>query len=685
VNVDDEVIRISTDKLTFKISTKSGLILTNLHFSSDSPIVSSGDLFVFHTSKGVISGSTVDFVELVRKEIATGDIHHIFKTRHQYHNLEVNLNLITSQDSTLVEFWPEITNLDQIPISISRVDSLSLNFIGVPLKVHSYHAQGSCTEFTPVVRELSPGEGYSLESLSGRSSNGDHPYFEVKTMNGIEVAICVGWSGNWVARFEHQSDGEYKFSAGLHDQGFTKVLPQKNKLVAPPVVISFAENDANKNSNQFHETGRKRWYPPTPEGFPPTEWNHWWPYIDQFIDQETFLANVDVAADLGLEICTLDAGWYGSPNRESNWYETRGDWDHVNTDRFPSGVRTLSDYAHDKGLMFGLWCEIEALGKKSQFAANFPQLPAIRDGECLGYLCLGNPEARRIALSILERLISEYSCDWIKIDFNIDPGLGCNRTDHGHDFGDGLFEHYMGLYEVLEKISEKFPKVLLENCSSGSLRIDLGMAKRTHIAYLSDPDWPEHSLQVAWAALGWLSPERVLHWVYSEWRDKNALPLQKFDPSDPSLTRKKIMYYSRISMLHGFGLSQRLPDLPHWILEIFRENIWQYKEVIRPHISKSRILKLTGQTLREGRGDRWAAFQYKTANDDHLLFVFRSKGAEHERRIKMEQVQPGGFYKVIDLDQDLTIEFTGQQLLNGIDFKDLLEEDSKLLQIKPIN
>lgn len=32
--------------------------------------------------------------------------------------------------------------------------------------------------------------------------------------------------------------------------------------------------------------------------------------------------------------------------------------------------------------------------------------------------------AKEYALATLDRLIAEYACDWVKIDFNIDPGWG---------------------------------------------------------------------------------------------------------------------------------------------------------------------------------------------------------------------------------------------------------------------
>ena len=57
-----------------------------------------------------------------------------------------------------------------------------------------------------------------------------------------------------------------------------------------------------------------------------TEWNHWWPYEDVEIDEDTFLAEAEVAAGLGLEIAVLDAGWFGASSADSSWHDQRGDW-----------------------------------------------------------------------------------------------------------------------------------------------------------------------------------------------------------------------------------------------------------------------------------------------------------------------------------------------------------------------
>ena len=145
------------------------------------------------------------------------------------------------------------------------------------------------------------------------------------------------------------------------------------------------------------------------------------------------------------------------------------------------------------------------------------------------------PTAQEWAYATLDRLITEYDVDWIKLDFNLDPGAGCDRTDHGHGAGDGLYEHYLGYYRTLERIRQHHPHVVLEACASGGLRIDLGLLRQTHMTFLSDPDWPEHDLQLFWGASTMLAPEVCLHWGWCEWAE-NKNPHQTFDPCDPNLT-----------------------------------------------------------------------------------------------------------------------------------------------------
>ncbi len=447
-------------------------------------------------------------------------------------------------------------------------------------------------------------------------------------------------------------------------------------MESPHVIFSTEEN-LNWISHHLADVGRDHWYPHNAlSDSLPVEWNHWWSYEDEDINEQVFLANAAQAAAMGFELVTLDAGWFGTGD---HWFQERGDWQVVNQARFPRGIRVLADALHQHGLKFGLWCEIEGLGAQAALKAEHPDFAARRDDQPLGYVCFGNPAAQEWAFETLSRLIREYACDWIKLDFNLDPGAGCNRVDHGHGAGDGLYEHVQGYYRLLDRVRAAFPEVVLENCSSGGQRIDLGMARHTHISFLSDPDWPEHALQVFWGATTLLAPNVCLHWSFSQWRPGNGLPQQNFDPHDPKLTPRQFDYYTRIGMLGAFGVSQKLVDLPAWVAHRLMYHVRIYKEQVRRFVLKGDLIRLTDQPRRDGSGDRWCAFQYNL-NDEHLLFVFRLPGAEAERAIKLHDLAADQVYQIKTLDGAARDPLTGRDLMEqGIGFAWMRVETSALL------
>jgi alpha-galactosidase len=353
----------------------------------------------------------------------------------------------------------------------------------------------------------------------------------------------------------------------------------------------------------------------------------------------------------------------------------------LNRERFPHGIRALADDVHAKHMKFGLWCEIEGLGERAHLNVVHPEFPALRAGAPMGYVCMGNPQAQDWAYETLSRLITEYDCDWIKLDFNVDPGAGCNRTDHGHGAGDGLYEHVQGYYRLLERLQQRFPDVVLENCSSGGLRIDLGILRRTHLTFLSDPDWPVHDLQIFWGATTLIAPDTCLHWSFCEWDGNSHYPPQTFNPRDPNLQLHQLDTYNRMSMLGLYGQSQKLPELPAWVKARLIEHTRIYKDHVRRFVRDADLYRLTMQPRRDGSGDRWCAFQYSLP-DQHLLFVFRLPGAEAERAIRLTGLQPDREYRIEGFEGERRNPMLGFDLMDtGIVFNDLPEEGSALLRV----
>ena len=71
------------------------------------------------------------------------------------------------------------------------------------------------------------------------------------------------------------------------------------------------------------------------------------------IDEATSQSDIDLAADIGLEMFQLDAGWYPrkQPAHLFDFTDGLGSWQ-VDRDRFPSGLASLAEHARGRGLRF---------------------------------------------------------------------------------------------------------------------------------------------------------------------------------------------------------------------------------------------------------------------------------------------------------------------------------------------
>lgn len=622
--------------------------------------------------------ANMEFVELTRQETHEGvmRITAFFKTR----NFRLEQHIKIYEGTALIEIWPVIHNHGKKECRISRIDAFSLDLHNHDLQLQ-YYTSSWGREFEPQSQTLA--QKTILQTRTGRSSNGQHPWFGLFATDGRVLCGSIAWSGNWIFRFEPLDEQTCRISGGMHDWEFEKTLQPGETLENPACILALGA-DLDAAAQQFARVGRHHWYPQnTLSNQLPVEWNHWWSYEDVDINEQVFIQNISAAAEMGVEVVTLDAGWFGPADAGSHWYDFRGDWNLVNKKRFPHGIRPLAEKAHALGMHFGLWCEIEGLGKHANLAENHPEYVALRKGERVGCVCFGSPAVQEWAYQTLSGLIEKHQCDWIKLDFNLDPGAGCDRIDHGHQQGDGLYEHYRGYYGVLQRLRGAYPEVILENCSSGGLRIDLGILQQTHMTFLSDPDWPVHDLQIFWGASTMIAANTCLHWSFSEWRMQDPPAQQSFNPRNPHLTLQQLDYYTRISMLGLYGFSQKLLELPDWVFNRLTFHTHIYKQHVRHFVRQADLYHLLDQPQRSGLGERWSAFQYSLPNQSqHLLFVFRLPGGSASCLIRLRNLQENRLYTIAGFEGEPTYQKTGRELMSeGIVFDKLVEEDSSLLKI----
>lgn len=554
------------------------------------------------------------------------------------------------------------TGADQV--SLSRLDSATLGLQGGTWRVESF-ASAWGDEFRPKIATTQHDSFFGVRT--GRSSHGESPivYF-VRESDGCTVIVSPAWSGNW--HIDVLAGG--LISAGISTWNLNLDLAPNEIVHAPSVIVAAGESKEVAQRN-LQSAIRENWIPRTPASDAiPVEWNHWWPYEDVEVTQDVIIENAKLAENMAIDSIVVDAGWFGESKLDTNWTDLRGDWSSVNLARFPDGLRKLGESISAMGMAPGIWIELEAVGAKSELRKNMPEAmarddsglrpdPSYRvntvsldpnDPGFLGYVCLGSPAGWAHSYNSVKSVLSQMQARWLKMDFNIDPGFGCTRTDHGHGAGDGLLRHYEGLYKLLDQIRADFPDLVLEACSSGGLRVDLGLAKHVHCFFLSDPDYTEHHLQVLWGAAHMLPPLAILHWPWSWWRgdyepsklDWNNLDVESFD------------VIMRAAMFHRLGISYPLPKLPKRILERLSFHLEVFRDFVAPVLPTANLISLTESPLRGNRGQRNSAWQLtsnlNSADEVHLVMSLKLEPSADLAEFRPAQLEDNLHYVVVDLE-----------------------------------
>lgn len=228
---------------------------------------------------------------------------------------------------------------------------------------------------------------------------------------------------------------------------------------------------------------------------------------------EKLLPLIDAAADAGCEYFCIDAGWYA----DGKWWDEVGEW-MPSGRRFPGGIQEPLKYIREKGMIPGLWLELEVMGVNCPLASKLPdewffQQNGKRVIDHGRYqLDYRNAQVREYADSVIKRLVEEYGVGYIKMDYNINGGTG---TDWKSDsLGDGLLEHCRAYLKWLESIFERYKDLVIENCSSGGMRMAYSLLSLCSIQSTSDQiDYKKYAA-ISAASVTAVTPEQAAVWAY---------------------------------------------------------------------------------------------------------------------------------------------------------------------------
>ena len=231
----------------------------------------------------------------------------------------------------------------------------------------------------------------------------------------------------------------------------------------------------------------------------PVLYNSWEGCVFNF-NQHRLLDLANRAKDLGCELFVLDDGWFGQRNSDKAGL---GDYA-VNKKKLPGGMEGLSEKIRAKGMQFGLWFEPESVNPDSDLYRAHPDW-ALTDGfdPVFGrnqlLLDLTKGEVRDYIVENVSHLLDSAKISYVKWDMN----------RHSIALGAKAHAFVLGLYDVLRRIFEPRPGVLLESCSSGGNRFDLGMMCFSPQVWTSDDTDPIERLAIQ-EGCSYLYPQSVM-------------------------------------------------------------------------------------------------------------------------------------------------------------------------------
>jgi len=464
------------------------------------------------------------------------------------------------------------------------------------------------------------------ESTTGASSNRHNPGFLLSESDATEdhgrvYGFNLIYSGNHYASAQRSLQGFTRVMQGISPDNFHWELLPGERFETPEAVMSVSDHGFGGLSQRMHRFVLEHIIPAYWQYRErPVLYNDWEGCMFDF-NQRKLLSLAKQAKDLGCELFVLDDGWFGKRDNDTAGL---GDYT-VNKKKLPQGLKGLSERINHMGMEFGLWFEPEAVNPDSDLYRAHPDW-ALTDGfapltgrnELL--LDLTKPEVRDYIVESVTQVLDNANISYVKWDMN----------RHSIALGEKAHRYILGLYDVLGRIFHPRPHILLESCSSGGNRFDLGMLCYGPQIWCSDNTDPISRLEIQ-ENLSYLYPQSTFGAHVS------ASPHAQTLRTTPLTTRGNVSFFGCL----GYEL-----DLDH-LLPVEQKEI---KEQIALY-KKYRTVFQFGIFSRLKNG--WQVRHGKTA----IAGVFRKlrDAAPGYEQLRMKQLDPGKRYHFRNRTQELRI------------------------------
>ena len=385
----------------------------------------------------------------------------------------------------------KVVNEGEKAVNIEKVASMQIDFVDRDFEsitlpgAHAHERRVERSEINQGIHVYSSHRGTSSHQMNPFMALVDKATTE---FSGDAYGFAFVYSGNHKFEVEKDQFAQTHVNIGIDDFNFSWELTPNSSFQTPEVLMTYSAQGLNKMSQAFHSLIHDRVIRSKyKDQVRPILVNNWEATYFDF-DEEELKPIVDDAKEMGIEMFVLDDGWFGHRDDDNS---SLGDWS-VFEKKFPHGLDHFADYVHEQGLKFGLWFEPEMISMDSNLYQEHPDYLMHVPGRTPSpsrnqyVLDLGRKEVRDNIFEQMNKILESGKIDYIKWDMNrhlsdiYEADLPAARQ------GETYHRYVLGLYDLLERLVNSYPDLLIEGCSGGGGRFDAGMAYYNPQIWASD-------------------------------------------------------------------------------------------------------------------------------------------------------------------------------------------------------
>jgi alpha-galactosidase len=282
--------------------------------------------------------------------------------------------------------------------------------------------------------------------------------------------------------------------------------------------------------------------------------------------EEKILSLAHAAKELGIELLVLDDGWFGHRDDDTS---SLGDWI-VYQKKLPHGLKYLGEEINKLGLKLGLWFEPEMISKDSDLYRHHPdwllhipnrRLSHSRNQYVLDY---SRKEVQDAIYDMMVAILENAPIAYVKWDMNRNMTEIGSATLPKERQKETAHRYILGVYDLMERITRRFPDVLFESCAGGGGRFDPGILHYMPQTWTSDDTDAVERLKIQYGT-------SLVYPLSSMGAHVSAVPNHQVRRITPIKTRAEVAFFG------VFGYELDIERLPQDEKDAIKEQVAFYK------------------------------------------------------------------------------------------------------------